>query len=156
MEEREAAFAAALAFYQDTAGPGDQQALIALLREVQRLYGCVPVDIQQRVAQAVGTKPALVAALVKRVPGLTEAGYRHQVTVCTGPRCSAKGGAKVLRAFTEALGVSPGAVTPDGRFRLDTRNCLKKCGAAPNVVIDGVHHPAVRPEDVPNLLKQYP
>lgn len=156
MEKQEAALEAALDFYTDTAAPGDQQALIVLLREVQRLYGCIPKDIQERIAQTARTKPALVAALIKRIPGLTEAGARHWITVCTGPRCSAKGGAKVLRAFTDALGIAPGETTSDGRFRLETRNCLKKCGTAPNVLIDGTHHPAVRSEDVPKILKQYP
>ena len=155
MEEQETALAAALEAYRD-AGPADQQALIALLREVQRIYGCVSGELQRRVADTVGTKPALVAALVKRIPSLTEDVCRHQITVCTGPRCSAKGGGRVLRSFEDALGIQPGEITPDGRFRLVTRNCLKQCGSAPNAVIDGTLYPSIRPEEIPNLLKKVP
>ncbi len=93
MEKQEITLENILERYKDTAGPGDQQAVIALLREVQQLYGCVPDSVQQRVAQAVGTAPSLIAALVRRVPGLTPAAYRHRIVVCTGPRCSAKGNA---------------------------------------------------------------
>ena len=73
MEEKKTILESTLERYRGTAGAGDQQALIALLREVQQLYGCVPTVIQQRIAQATETSPSLVAALVKRIPGLTEA-----------------------------------------------------------------------------------
>ena len=155
MEEKKTILESTLERYRGTAGAGDQQALIALLREVQQLYGCVPTVIQQRIAQATETSPSLVAALVKRIPGLTEAEYRHQITVCTGPRCSSKGGIAVLRAIQDALGILPGETTTDGRFHLETRNCLKKCGNAPNVMIDSTINPSVRPEQVSAIIDQY-
>ena len=74
MEKQEITLENILERYKDTAGPGDQQAVIALLREVQQLYGCVPDSVQQRVAKATGTAPSLIAALVRRVPGLTPVG----------------------------------------------------------------------------------
>ena len=51
MEEKKTILESTLERYRGTAGAGDQQALIALLREVQQLYGCVPTVIQQRIAQ---------------------------------------------------------------------------------------------------------
>ena len=155
MEKQEITLENILERYKDTAGPGDQQAVIALLREVQQLYGCVPDSVQQRVAKATGTAPSLIAALVRRVPGLTPAAYRHRIVVCTGPRCSAKGGTALLRAVENALGIAPGETTPDGCFWLETRNCLKQCGSAPNLTVDQTLYASVRVEDIPNLLKRY-
>ena len=86
MEKQEITLENILERYKDTAGPGDQQAVIALLREVQQLYGCVPDSVQQRVAQAVGTAPSLIAALVRRVPGLTPAAYRHRIVPARAAR----------------------------------------------------------------------
>ena len=68
MEKQEITLENILERYKDTAGPGDQQAVIALLREVQQLYGCVPDSVQQRVAKATGTAPSLIAALVQSQP----------------------------------------------------------------------------------------
>ena len=155
MEKQEITLENILERYKDTAGPGDQQAVIALLREVQQLYGCVPDSVQQRVAKATGTAPSLIAALVRRVPGLTSAAYRHRLVVCTGPRRPAKGGTALLRAVENALGIAPGETTPDGCFRLETRNCLKQCGSAPNLTVDQTLYASVRVEDIPNLLKRY-
>ena len=83
------------------------------------------------------------------------AAYRHRIVVCTGPRCSAKGGTALLRAVENALGIAPGETTPDGCFRLETRNCLKQCGSAPNLTVDQTLYASVRVEDIPNLLKRY-
>ena len=68
MEKQEITLENILERYKDTAGPGDQHAVIALLREVQQLYGYVPDSVQQRVAQAVGAAPSLIAALVQSQP----------------------------------------------------------------------------------------
>lgn len=67
-----------------------------------------------------------------------------------------KGGAAVLKAFETALGIKAGQVTDDGRFLLDTQNCLKQCGSAPNTRIDNDLFKQVAPDLVPEILAQYP
>ena len=126
-----------LTYYKSIRETGGQELLIALLREIQSLCGAV-------------------AALVKRLPGLNAAPYAHRIVVCTGPRCAAKGGAAVLKAFETALGIKAGQVTDDGRFLLDTQNCLKQCGSAPNTRIDNDLFKQVAPDLVPEILAQYP
>ena len=143
--------------FSRTINPSAKQALlIALLREIQSLCGCIPPAAQAAAAAAMKTAPAAVAALVKRLPGLNAAPYAHRIVVCTGPRCAAKGGAAVLKAFEMALGIKAGQVTDDGRFLLDTQNCLKQCGSAPNTRIDNDLFKQVAPDLVPEILAQYP
>ena len=144
-----------LTYYKSIRETGGQELLIALLREIQSLCGCVP-PAAQAAAAAMKTAPAAVAALVKRLPGLNAAPYAHRIVVCTGPRCAAKGGAAVLKAFETALGIKAGQVTDDGRFLLDTQNCLKQCGSAPNTRIDNDLFKQVAPDLVPEILAQYP
>ena len=143
-----------LTYYKSIRETGGQELLIALLREIQSLCGCVPPAAQAAAARK--TAPAAVAALVKRLPGLNAAPYAHRIVVCTGPRCAAKGGAAVLKAFEMALGIKAGQVTDDGRFLLDTQNCLKQCGSAPNTRIDNDLFKQVAPDLVPEILAQYP
>ena len=59
-------------------------------------------------------------------------------------------------AFETALGIKAGQVTDDGRFLLDTQNCLKQCGSAPNTRIDNDLFKQVAPDLVPEILAQYP
>ncbi|WP_050697367.1 NADH-quinone oxidoreductase subunit NuoE family protein [Anaeromassilibacillus senegalensis] len=155
MNEQECAFQKAVQYYQSALTPGDQQTLIAFLRETQEIYGYIPKEKQEEIAALAGTPLSLIAALVKRIPGLKESAARHEIVVCTGPRCSAKNGARVLQSFEDALHIHPGETTEDGRFRLRTQNCLKKCGTAPNATIDGVLYPSLKPVDIPQILKKY-
>ena len=145
-----------LTHYKPIRETGGQELPTALLRETQSLCGCVPPAAQAAAAAAMKTAPAAVAALVKRLPGLNAAPYAHRIVVCTGPRCAAKGGAAVLKAFETALGIKSGQVTDDGRFLLDTQNCLKQCGSAPNTRIDNDLFKQVAPDLVPEILAQYP
>ena len=98
MEKQEITLENILERYKDTAGPGDQQAGIALLRKLQQLYGCVPDSVQQRVAKATGTAPSLIAALVRRGPGGTPPACPPPPGVWTGARGSAKEGGAPPRA----------------------------------------------------------
>ena len=62
-----------LTYYKSIRETGGQELLIALLREIQSLCGCVPPAAQAAAAAAMKTAPAAVAALVKRLPGLNAA-----------------------------------------------------------------------------------
>ncbi|WP_195985289.1 NAD(P)H-dependent oxidoreductase subunit E [Clostridium sp. D33t1_170424_F3] len=155
MDEQELAFQKAAQYYQSALTPGDQQTLIAFLRETQEIYGAISKEKQEEIAALAGTPLSLTAALVRRIPGLKESAARHEIVVCTGPRCAAKNGARVLQAFEDALHIHSGETTVDGRFLLRTQNCLKKCGTAPNAIIDGELYPGIRPADIPGILKKY-
>ncbi|MFR8530905.1 MAG: NAD(P)H-dependent oxidoreductase subunit E [Anaeromassilibacillus sp.] len=149
MEKQEITLENILERYKDTAGPGDQQAVIALLREVQQLYGCVPDSVQQRVACRRHTRlPDCSAGAEGHL-----AAYRHRIVVHR-PALLGKGGTASARCG-KCPGNCPGETTPDGCFRLETRNCLKQCGSAPNLTVDQTLYASVRVEDIPNLLKRY-
>lgn len=142
--------------YHRNAQPGSQEDTLALLREIQDLYGYLPLPAQEKAAGLLGVKPTYIAALIKRIPSLKGDVCRHRIVVCTGPRCLAKKGFEVLRRVEKTLGIEPGQITADGRFRLDTQNCMKNCGTSPNMRIDGDLYTAVDPETVEALLEKYP
>lgn len=142
--------------YHKDAQPGDQEAVLMLLREIQALYGCIPAAAQEAAAALLKVKPSYIAAVIKRIPSLKGDVCRHRLTVCTGPRCLAKKGFELLRRAEKLLGIQPGQTTADGRFRLETQNCMKNCGASPNVRIDNDLYQTVTPDELEKLLKKYP
>ena len=63
--------AEAVAYYRNQGAPGDQSAVIALLRELQQENGgAMPRKLLAEAAELLGTKEALFLALVKRIPSL--------------------------------------------------------------------------------------
>ena len=143
-----------LDYYAGRRDKTDQTVLVELLREIQEVCGCVPPDVQHEAAAACGVPQSLIAGLVRRYPSLREAAYRHVITACTGRCCLGKQGGAVLEALRRELGVENEGISQDGSILLKTQICLKSCGTAPNLRIDGTLIPHVSPEQIPALLKE--
>ena len=143
-----------LEYYAGRRDKTDQTVLVELLREIQEVCGCVPPDVQHEAAAACGVPQSLIAGLVRRYPSLREAAYRHVITACTGRFCLGKQGGAVLEALRRELGVENEGISQDGSILLKTQICLKSCGTAPNLRIDGTLIPHVSPEQIPALLKE--
>ena len=143
-----------LDYYAGRRDKTDQTVLVELLREIQEVCGCVPPDVQHEAAVACGVPKSLIAGLVRRYPSLREAAYRHVITACTGRCCLAKQGGAVLEALRRELGVETDGISRNGSILLKTQICLKSCGTAPNLRIDGDLVPHVSPEQIPALLKK--
>ena len=130
----------AAAYYKRQGAPGDQSALIALLKEAQsEMGGSIPGTLVGELAGLLGTKEALLLALIKRIPGL-RLGEGHVLELCAGPNC---GRAAALAAAAEKLCRENPGVT------LKFVPCMRLCGKGPNLRYDGkLHHKADE-----NLLK---
>lgn len=136
-----------ICYYASQPHPGNQENLVALLREVQELLGCIPVDVQEDISAALSLKPIVIRQLIKLFPSLTSAPRRHKITVCTGPACGAARSELLLDTLREAIRDKP--------FILTVKNCLKQCRTAPNVRIGDDLYPSVKPEEIPDILKHY-
>lgn len=115
----------ALEYYRRQGAPGDQNALIALLKEIQREKGCIPADVPARIAECYAVREALVLALIRRLPGLRLSGG-HCMELCAGPNC---GKSAFLAEYAEAL--APKGVT------VKRTGCMRLCGKGPNLRWDG-------------------
>ena len=120
-------------YYRRLGAPGDQQAVISLLREVQSLHGgSIPQWVPEVLAQKLGTKPGLLLALIRRIPSL-RLSDRHTLELCGGPNC---GKHAALAAAAERL-------CRDKNVTLKFVPCMRLCGKGPNLKWDGtLYHKA--------------
>lgn len=122
-------------YYRKQGAPGDQNALIAFLREMQQENGgTIPAGLLAEGARLLGTKESLLLALIRRIPSL-RLGENHCLELCAGPNCSRRA---ALAAFVEkTYGEKP------GNFTLKYVPCMRLCGKGPNIRWDGkVYHGA--------------
>jgi len=113
--------------------PADQQAVIALLREVQSLYGSIPSWAPEQIAEKLGTKPGLLLALIRRIPSL-RLGEGHLLEICAGPNCG-----KHPQVLAAAEKLTKGRKD----VALKTIPCQRMCGKGPNIRFDGkLYHKA--------------
>jgi len=80
---------------------------------------------------------------------------KHVCTVCVGTACHVRGSERLLGKLEERIGVVPGATTSDGKFTLETVNCLGCCAIGPIVVKDGKYFGEMSPAKLESVLEGY-
>jgi len=136
--------------------PDSRTAVLPALRLVQEQNGgWLTTESFEQVGEALGLTPAYCQAVASFYDmfHLAPVG-RHSVEVCTNLSCALVGAQQVVDAFESALGVAPGETTEDGEVTLRTVECLGGCGYATVVAVDHRYHQHVKPDDVPEIVKE--
>jgi NADH-quinone oxidoreductase subunit E len=116
---------------------GRADELIPMLQRVQRTLGFLP----EQALLEIGRLTRLSAA---RVYGTATfyAQFRfqpvgkHIIRVCRGTACHVKGSDRLLETIVDYLRVTPGKITEDGLFTIETVACFGSCALAPVMVIN--------------------
>jgi NADH-quinone oxidoreductase subunit E/NADP-reducing hydrogenase subunit HndA len=111
--------------------------LIAVLHKAQQLFGYLPREVMDEVAQALQIPTAHIwgVATFYHYFNLEPIG-KHVISVCMGTACYVKGATQVLDVIKKELGVQVGQTTEDRLFTLQEARCLGACGIAPVIMID--------------------
>ena len=151
MREKYNALDAAIARHK-----GEPGALMPVLQEAQNIFGYVPQDVQQIIADGLGTTLAEVYGVATFYAQFSlEPKGQYVVGVCLGTACYVKGSQKVLDKLSEELKIPVGKTTPDGVFTLNATRCLGACGLAPVMMINDEVYGRLTPDEVPAILNKY-
>lgn len=131
-----------LTYYRKQGAPGDQNALVALLKEVQAQYGAVPRWVVGTIAESYGIKESFLLAIVKRIPSL-RLQDTHLLELCAGPNC---GKHTALAEAAEKLCKEKG-------IPLKFIGCQRMCGKGPNIKYDGKLYNKATEDLLKELLK---
>ena len=124
----------AVTYYRRQGAPGDQTALVNLLREIMKEKDALSHGDLHAVAEAFGLKQTYLLAIIRRFPGL-RLQDRHTLEICAGPNC---GKCRELCDYGETIKESG-----DGRISVSYVPCMRMCGKGPNIRWDGtVYHRA--------------
>lgn len=117
----------AIGWYKKQGAPGDQSALICLLREIQQENGgSIPLSAPGAIAKAYGVKETFLSALIRRIPSLRLADS-HCLELCAGPNCGKHTG---LAAFAEKACAGK-------NIAVKYVPCMRQCGKGPNLRWNG-------------------
>lgn len=134
----------------------DKSNLIALLQEVQEIYGFLPEQVLQKVADFVGLPLSNVygVATFYNQFRLTPLG-KNVIRVCRGTACHVKNSANILTALENELGVCAGGTTRDKLFTLQTVACIGACSIAPVININDEYYGRITVKEIPKILNKY-
>jgi NADH-quinone oxidoreductase subunit E len=133
--------------------PLARSALVPALHLAQREIGYLSPEAMREVAALVGVPPVEAASVASFYTMLQRKPVgRHVIQVCTNLSCSLLGAEHLVEVLRRRLGIDVGQTTPDGRFTLETVECLGSCGTAPVMQIDDDYYENVTEESLDRIL----
>ncbi|MBK7214235.1 MAG: NAD(P)H-dependent oxidoreductase subunit E [Bacteroidales bacterium] len=134
----------------------DKGELINVLHKAQHLFGYLPAEVQEVIAQELKTSAAHVYGVVTFYSFFTMTPKgEHPISICMGTACYVRGAEKVLDEFKRILNVKVGETTPDGKFSLSCLRCVGACGLAPVVMVGEKVFGRVSPDGVKDIIEEY-
>ncbi len=134
----------------------DKSELINVLHAAQGIFGYLPAEVQEIVADQLNVNIAHVYGVVTFYSFFTMTPKgEHPISICMGTACYVRGAEKVLAEFKRLLDVKVGETTPDGKFSVSSLRCVGACGLAPVVTVGEKVYGRVAPEDVKDILAEY-
>jgi NADH-quinone oxidoreductase subunit E len=128
--------------------------LLTALFVAQEQFGYLSREAISRVAErlSMSTDEVYSTATFYSMYRFEPAG-RYAIQVCEGLSCHLAGGAEWFVDYLEQkLGIVCGETTPDGRFTLQTVQCLASCGSAPTMRINDTLYENLTPDDIDQIL----
>ncbi len=115
--------------------PADPRFLLPILQDIQHAEKYLSIDAMKAVAKYLDVPDSKVYAVATfyKALSLTPRGD-VEIKVCMGTACHLRGAGEIVSGLERALGVGRGETTPDGKFSLETVNCLGACALAPVVM----------------------
>jgi NADH-quinone oxidoreductase subunit E len=123
-----------LAEYRETLThyPTRQAALIPTLWLAQREFGWISPEVEQYVSELMELPAAHIHGVVTFYTMFHRSPVgRFTLDVCTNLSCRLRGADDIVECISKKLGIKVGETTADGKFTLNTAECLASCGTAP-------------------------
>ena len=149
--EQEAKLAKVIAEHKGQSG-----ALIPVLQKAQEIYGYLPIEVEEKIAEGLEIPLEKVYEVVTFYAqfALNPKG-KYNISVCLGTACYVKGSGDIFDRLSEVLKIGEGECTPDGKFSLESCRCVGACGLAPVLLVNEDVYGRLVADDVPGVLAKY-
>jgi NADH-quinone oxidoreductase subunit E len=134
----------------------DRGQLISILQDIQTEYNYLPREAINFVSSELGIPLSQVYSVATffKAFSLKPRG-RHTVHVCMGTACHVRGATQILEQMGNEMNVGCGGTTKDGKFTLESVNCVGACALGPVVVVDGEYAGQMTVNKIKPLLEKY-
>jgi len=134
----------------------DSSYLMKVMQEAQDIYGYLPFEVQEMIAEGMGVSVEKVYGVATFYAqfSLSPKG-EYNISVCLGTACYVKGSGDIFNKLSEQLGIGADECTADGRFSLTACRCIGACGLAPVLTVNEDVYGRLTADDVADILAKY-
>ena len=138
------------------ANKSDKSRLMAVMQEAQEIYGYLPLEVQNMIAEGmqVPLEKVYGVATFYAQFALSPKGENH-ISVCLGTACYVKGAGDLYDRLQEILGIGGDECTEDRRFSLTACRCIGACGLAPVLTVNEEVYGRLVKDDVDGIVAKY-
>ena len=134
--------------------PKERRFSLAVMQDMQRLFGYVPRNGLEKLAEHLDCPLAELYSMVTFYKALSiRPKGKHTIKVCDGTACHIRGSVNIIGAIERTLGIKPDETTEDKAFTLELVNCVGACAIAPVMVIDGKYYGKVTMDSLPEIFE---
>ncbi|MCT4607025.1 MAG: NAD(P)H-dependent oxidoreductase subunit E [Marinisporobacter sp.] len=131
-------------------------ALMPVLNDAQKLFGCLPLQVQNKISKGLNIPMAEIYGVVTFYAQFSlEPKGEYTIGVCLGTACYVKGAQKIIDRIEKEINIEVGKTSKDGKFTLEATRCIGACGLAPVLTINEDVYGRLVEEDVPGILAKY-
>jgi len=115
--------------------------LVPTLHDAQKIFGCVPIEVQKIIAKELDESIATINGVVTFYAQFTlEPNGENVVSICLGTACYVKGAQSIIDKYSQMLNIKVGETSKDQKFTLLATRCIGACGLAPVLTINEEIH----------------
>lgn len=135
---------------------GSEGSLIQILHMAQGIFGYLPMELQQFIAEKLSIPLSEVYGVATFYSFFTtKPRGENTIRVCLGTACYVRGGKKIVERLKEILAIGVGETTQDGKFTLEVMRCIGACGLAPAITINDKVYKQVNPDKLQSIIEKY-
>ncbi|MEW9121189.1 MAG: NAD(P)H-dependent oxidoreductase subunit E [Thermotaleaceae bacterium] len=135
---------------------GKKGSLMPVLHEGQKIFGCLPLEVQKRISDALDMPLAEIYGVVTFYSQFTlDPKGDYTIGVCMGTACYVKGSQKIIDRIKKEAKVEVGSTSADGKFSLEATRCIGACGLAPVLTVNEDVYGRLVEADVPGIIAKY-
>lgn len=134
----------------------DRSELIDVLEEVQESFGFVSEAHMRLIEQRLKIPLVDICGVATFYAAFKlKPSGRHVIMVCSGTSCHVKHSDLLHSHLEECLKIKDGETTEDGRFTLESVNCIGACARAPAMMVDGEVFGELTKEKIDRILEGF-
>ncbi|SHH16618.1 NADH-quinone oxidoreductase subunit NuoE [Tepidibacter thalassicus] len=135
---------------------GKPGALMPVLTEAQKIFGCVSIEIQKKISEELNIPLAEIYGVATFYSQFSlQPKGEYVIGVCLGTACYVKGAQDLIDKISEKLNVEVGKTTEDGKFTLVATRCIGACGLAPVLTVNEDVYGKLVVDDIDGILAKY-
>ncbi len=127
--------------------------LITILQKAQGIYGYLPADVLNFIAEKTGIPAAKVFGVATFYTQFRfKPVGKYLIMLCQGTACHVNGSLMLEKTIFDTLGIKDSETTADGLFTLKNVACLGCCSLSPVMMINDETYGNLTPEKVRQIL----